>query len=141
MIEEQAGPITLVLSARSPVEWTLRGPGVDNIERLVMLGLRDHRLAAEGLQVDAESPRPNAFIHDETLFLRPLHWWPAADAECNPSANRLPTAEALENQRVCEARRIQGALRDFLGAPIDLFSGTTVASEFVIHSTLPVEAE
>lgn len=130
-IESQDGPFVLVLSGRSPIEWHLSGPGVADVERLVTLGLRDHRVVAPDLEVEPESPRAN-FSVNENQSLQPLHWWPADDQVCREGFVPF-SQEALNNERVCQARRIQTALDEFLGAPVDIFSGTVMASEFIIH--------
>ncbi|MGB0647127.1 MAG: hypothetical protein ACPGQS_08120, partial [Bradymonadia bacterium] len=137
-IGAQAGRIELVLSSYEPVDWTLSGPGVANIDRLLVLGYHTQNVHAPDLSIT-----PDIFTHDnggaETisiLFDRfPLvHEWAelSAQADCQDVFELSDPADYEANELACDWQALQGM---FALGLIDAFAGAYEATEFRILPT------
>jgi hypothetical protein len=129
-IEAQIGPIALILSSYEPTIWHLSGPGVAQIDTLIFLGYHTQEVVAEGL--DAQ---PQSFNIDQNQYIASIYQWPTPQAECiDPS--QVPFEQYEANQRICDAREVQDFIRAQIHEEIDAFSGTYVATQFLIHGTV-----
>ena len=129
-IEAQIGPIALILSSYEPTIWHLSGPGVAQIDTLIFLGYHTQDVVAEGL--DAQ---PQSFNIDQNQYIASIYQWPTPQAECiDPS--QVPFEQYEANQRICDAREVQDFIRAQINEEIDAFSGTYVATQFLIHGTV-----
>jgi len=133
-IEEQSTPITLVLGAYEPVNWTLEGPGSVKIQRLILIGYHEQNVIGPPAEVVPEKytyEKPTA-----NYRISSIQSWPAAQDVClELKFSRKNHREYQRNRKRCARIETKDKIEELIGSPVTAFAGAYEAKTFRIHST------
>ena len=148
-IEEQQGPVTLVLNSHESATWHLDGPGVSQIQDLIIIGYYEQAVRADALNIEPQifdrtkQTSPDLYIQskpEEGTSCKNFDLFDLIEIEKSYPENHPDQFDAHEVYRedliACEYFEMIDFLETLdIHAP-HAFAGTYQASHFLIHSTL-----